>query len=54
MLIITGISNQKTKKKELTVYGILCRNVRIFYRQKLASLFQVQEKLKTCMNSELK
>ena len=33
MLIITEISKEKTK--ELTIYGILCRNVTIFYRQEL-------------------
>ena len=49
MLIITGISNEKGN--ELTIYAILCRNVTIFYRQKLASLFQVQEKLKSCRDS---
>ena len=52
MLIITRISNEKTN--QLTIYGILCRNVTIFYRQELASLFQVQEKLKECRNSKLK
>ena len=51
MLIITGISNEKTN--ELTIYGILCQNITIFYRQELASLFQVQEKLKACRNSKL-
>ena len=51
MLIITGTSNEKTN--ELTMYGILCRNVTIFYRQELASLFQVQEKLKACRSSKL-
>ena len=51
ILIITGISNEKTN--ELTIYGILCWNVTIFYRQELASLFQVQEKLKACRNSKL-
>ena len=51
MLIITGISNEKTN--ELIIYGILCRNVTIFYRQELASLFQVQEKLKACRSSKL-
>ena len=51
MLIITGISNEKTN--ELTICGILCRNVTRFYRQELASLFQVQEKLKACRNSKL-
>ena len=50
-LIITGSSNEKTN--ELIVYGILCRNVTIFYRQELASLFQVQEKLKACRSSKL-
>ena len=51
MLIITGISNEK--RNQLTIYGILCWNVTIFYRQELSSLFQVQEKLKTCSNSKL-
>ena len=51
MLIITGISNEKIN--ELTIYRIFCRNVKIFYRQELASLFQVQEKLKACRNSKL-
>ena len=51
MLIITGISNEKTNA--LTIYGTLCRNVTIFYRQELGSLFQVQEKLKVCRNSKL-
>ena len=51
MLIITGISNEKTN--ELTIYGILCRNVTIFYRQELASLFQMQETLKACRTSKL-
>ena len=51
MLIITGISNEETN--ELTIYGILCRNVTIYYRQELASLFQVQEKLNGCRISKL-
>ena len=51
MLIITRISNEITN--ELTIYGILCRNVTVFYQQKLASLFQVQEKLKPCRISKL-
>ena len=50
MLIITGISYEKTN--ESAIYAILCRNVTIFDRQKLASLFQVQEKLKACGNSK--
>ena len=52
MLIITGIYNEKTN--EWTTYGI-CRNVTIFYRQDIlpASLFQVQEKLKTCRDPKL-
>ena len=51
MVIITGTSNEKSN--ELTIYGKLCRNVTIFYRQELASLFQVQEKLKGCRSSKL-
>ena len=51
MLIITGISNEKTN--ELTIYGILCWNVTIYYQQELASLFQVQEKLKACRSSKI-
>ena len=51
MLIITGISNEKAN--ELTIYEKLCRKVTIFYRQELASLFQVQEKLKACRNLKL-
>ena len=46
MIIITGISNEKTNK--LTIYGILCRNVALCYQQELASLFHVQEKLTAC------
>ena len=49
MLIITGTSDETGN--ELTIYATLCRNVTMFYRQKLASLFQVQEKLKACRNS---
>ena len=45
ILIITGKSNEKTN--ELTIYGTLCQNVTIFYRQELASLFRVQEKIKS-------
>ena len=51
ILIITGISNEKTN--ELTIYGILCQIVTLFYRQELASLFQVQEKLKAFRSSKL-
>ena len=51
MLIITVISNEKTNT--LVIYGILCRNVTMFYRQEIASLFQVQEKLKACRISIL-
>ena len=45
-----GIFNEKTN--ELITYGILCRNVTIFYYQELASLFQVQNKLNACQNSK--
>ena len=41
------------KTNELTIYGVLYRNVTIFYRQELASLFQVQEKLEACRSSKL-
>ena len=41
------------KKNELTIYEILCRKVTIFYRQEIASLFQVQEKWKACRSSKL-
>ena len=51
ILTITEICNEKTN--ELTIYRILSRYVTIFYRQELASLFQVQEKLKACRNSKL-
>ena len=51
MLMTTAISNGKTNA--LTIYGILCRKVTIFYRQELASLFQVQKKLKACRSSKL-
>ena len=51
MLIITGISNEKTN--EPTIYGILCRNVIILSRQELTSLFQVQGKFKARRSSKL-
>ena len=51
ILTIAEICNEKTN--ELTIYRILSRYVTIFYRQELASLFQVQEKLKACRNSKL-
>ena len=35
------------------MYGALCRNVTIFYRQELPASFQVQEKLKACESSKL-
>ena len=39
----------KETENELT---ISCQNVTIFYRQEIASSFQVEEKLKTCRNSK--
>ena len=42
-----------TKTNELSLCGTLCRNVTKFYRQELASLFKVQEKLKACRSSKL-
>ena len=44
---------KKRINNALTTFGILRRNVAIFYQQKLASLFQVQEKLKVCWSSKL-
>ena len=41
------------KTNELTIYGILSRNVAIFYRQELTSLYQVPGKLKACRSSKL-
>ena len=35
------------------MHGISCRNVTVFYRQELASLFQVQQKLEECRSSKL-
>ena len=52
MLIITRISHEKAI--ELTIYGELCQNVTMFYRQQLAPLFQVQAKLKASRSSKLK
>ena len=40
------------KTNELTIYPTLCRNVTIFYRKKLASIKNVQEKLKPCSDSK--
>ena len=51
ILIITAISNDKTD--ELSIYAKSCRNVAIFCRQELASLFQLQEKLIAWGNSRL-
>ena len=42
------------KTNELTIYPTLCRNVTIFYRKKLASIKNVQEKLKPCSDSKWK
>ena len=50
MSIITGISNET--RNEITIYAKSCRSVTVFYRKELASLFQVQEKLKTCKESK--
>ena len=50
MLIIRRIYNKRTN--ELTIYAILYQNVTIFYRQELASLFQVKEKFKAGRKSK--
>ena len=52
MLIITDYLIRK-KTTELTINGILCQKVAIFYRQEIASLFQVPGKLKACRGSKL-
>ena len=51
MLIITRIFNEKTNG--VTIYQILCRNATIFYRQELASFFQMQEKWKVFQSLKL-
>ena len=48
--VITVTSNETIN--ELIIYAILCQNVTIFYRQKLTSLSQVQEKLTVCRQSK--
>ena len=45
---ISGFSNETTN--ELTIHAILSLNATKFYRQELASLFQMQEKLKATRN----
>ena len=50
VLIITVISNETSN--ELTIFAKLCRNITVLYRQEIASLFQVQEKLRACGNSK--
>ena len=50
LLIIIVISHEATE--ELTIYALLCAHVTILYWQELASLFQVQEKFKACINSK--
>ena len=45
VIISLGIYNER--RNELTAYTNLCRNVTIFYRQELASLIQMMEKLTT-------
>ena len=47
ILIITGISHKT--RNELTIYAILCRNVKMFHRQELASLGKIW---KTWKNSK--
>ena len=50
ILIITVISNEIANG--LAIYAKLCRSGTIFFRQEIASLFQVQGKLRACRNSE--
>ena len=51
ILIITGISNEKTS--EINHKWHIMSKPHNFYQQKLASFFQVQEKLKACRSSKL-
>ena len=51
MVIIAGIFSEKTNKS--IIYGALCRNVTIFYRQKLPFSFHLQENLKVCRSLKL-
>ena len=48
IIIITEISNETTNK--LTIYAKLCREVTIFYRQKLASPYQALAKVRAGEN----
>ena len=49
---VNNYRNIYMKTNELTIYAILCRNITIFYRQKLTSLVQVQENMEECRNSK--
>ena len=50
ILINTVISNEITNA--LTIRAKLCPDVTIFYQKEIATLFQVQGKLRACENSE--
>ena len=50
--IFTIIVISNDEPNEFTIYVKLCRNVTKFYQQELASLFQVQEKLRVYKNSK--
>ena len=52
ILNITQIYHETRNK--LIIYAVLCRNVAIFYQQKLASLFQVQEKIENVQEFKVK
>lgn len=50
VLTITVISNEKLN--QLVIYLKSCRNVTMFDQKELASLYQLQEKLRACRNSK--
>ena len=50
ILIIPVISDETTKK--LTIYAKISQKVTLFYRQEIASLFQVRGKLTARENSK--
>ena len=48
-ILIQAVTSDEATNK-LTTYAKLCRYVTIFYRQKLASLCQVLERVRACEN----
>ena len=52
-ILIIAVKSNETKR-ELIKYAKLCRNITTFNRQELASLFQVQEKIKSVREFKIK